>query len=101
MADSPLTLAGDHCIVHSYHWPPILETVVHHIQPKGMGGPDTEKNKVRVCDNGHRNIHNILRRMVNVGKAEGFVAGVDGTRKEIEIAKRGFLAWDAAGRPGG
>jgi len=83
------------CEVHKYHWPPPLGLVTHHIQPLGMGGPDTPENKITVCDTGHRNIHRIL---------DAFFRGVPaktlGTKKEYAYAEQGYDMWVQAGEPG-
>jgi hypothetical protein len=71
------------CEVHKYHWPPIRVVDWHHIWPLGMGGPDTVGNRVFVCPNGHRNIHeaiDALRRNVEPV----------GTRQEVALARRGY-----------
>lgn len=51
---------GQKCAVHKYHWPPITVVDDHHIFPKEYGGPDIAANKVAVCPNGHRNIHEYI-----------------------------------------
>jgi len=55
-----LTLAGNSCEVHKYHWPRPLRTVKHHIWPQEYGGPTVPTNLVLVCDTGHYNIHAVL-----------------------------------------
>jgi hypothetical protein len=87
-------LAGDQCQVHRYHWPPVLETEVHHVQPLGMGGPDIPSNTVKVCGSGHANIHRVLHALAYGRQTP------KSTRKERFYAARGFLAWQKAGRPG-
>lgn len=84
------------CVLHGYHWPSPLVLVVHHVQPLGMGGPNTPANRRKVCDTGHRNVHKILAWLV-FGRA-----GSDplGTRKERALAQEGYDAWVAAGKPG-
>lgn len=90
----PTRLAGDQCSVHKYHWPPVLETEVHHVWPLGMGGPDVVGNTVKVCGTGHANIHRVLRALA-YGKTPP-----KATRQERYYAVRGLLAWQNAGRPG-
>jgi hypothetical protein len=94
IAAKPVKLAGDQCLVHRYHRPPVLETEVHHVQPLGMGGPDVAANRIPVCPTGHANIHCYLRALAR-GKPLPKAA-----RSERLYATRGYLAWDAAGRPG-
>lgn len=81
------------CVVHAYHWPPLLETQLHHVWPLGMGGPDVKENKVWVCPTGHRNIHWNMRAL-NDGTP------MKGTKKEKEYAQSGYDSWLAANKPG-
>lgn len=46
------------------HNPEPLDGEVHHIWPKGMGGPDVNENVVFLCPTAHTNAHEILRLMV-------------------------------------
>lgn len=82
------------CQVHGYHWPPPLRVVVHHIQPLAMNGPDTPANRVTVCDTGHYDIHRCLDDLLH-GQPS-----TRGTRKERALARQGYDAWVAAGKPG-
>jgi hypothetical protein len=110
----PEALPGNSCTVHRYHWPRPTRTVLHHIWPLGMGGPDASSNKVKTCDTGHYTIHGLLDWLVdNVpasamtavsGLAGQYVAGLlkarkVGTRREQELAALGFQRWHLAGRP--
>lgn len=89
------SLLGDQCQVHRFHRPPVLETELHHIQPRGMGGADTPANRVAVCGTGHANVHVNMRRLCRDAQAR-----LVGTRSERALARAGFEAWVAAGRPG-
>lgn len=82
------------CQVHAYHWPRPLRTVVHHIQPLAMGGQDVPANRVPVCDTGHYNVHRLLDVLLHGATPTG------GTRKERALARQGYDAWIAAGKPG-
>lgn len=63
--NSPLTLLGNYCTVHGYHWPRPVRTVRHHIQPQQYGGPSTKDNLCNVCDTGHYNIHEYIDAMLD------------------------------------
>lgn len=89
------TLTGDQCTVHGSHRPPVLQTEVHHIWPKAMGGPDVPTNRVNVCPTGHANIHVNIRRLVKDERAV-----LLGARSERVLARQGVAAWVQAGRPG-
>ena len=83
------------CDVHITHRPVPLRFVQHHIQPQGMGGPDSPNNLVAVCDTGHFNIHRLMAALIRGEKIEGV-----GAVSERRLAHRGFNEWDLAGRPG-
>lgn len=56
------TISGDEpCAVHGRHIPRPYATDIHHVWPRGMGGPDVAENKIPVCSTGHQNIHAYLR----------------------------------------
>jgi hypothetical protein len=52
------------CTVHAAHRPHVSMPDVHHIWPKGWGGPDIPSNTVVVCPTGHRNVHELLNAWV-------------------------------------
>ena len=89
----PVSLPGDECEAHRYHWPPVRETVVHHIWPRGMGGPDRAPNRIRICPTGHANVHRAIRAIIRGVKPEG-------GRAELALAQRAVDEWTAAGKPG-
>lgn len=93
MVEPRLTLAGDHCVVHGYHWPTPLRTVRHHILPEAEGGKAVETNLVKTCDTGHYNIHDLLDLLL-AGKPILHL----GTRREREIATEGYKRIMAARR---
>lgn len=84
MGEPRLTIAGDHCTVHGYHWPTPLRTVKHHVLPEAEGGKATPDNLELTCDTGHYNIHEILERLL-AGRPIAHV----GTKREREIAVEG------------
>lgn len=47
------------CIVHKHRDTVPLD--VHHVFPRGAGGPDIASNRIVVCPNGHRRIHDYIR----------------------------------------
>ena len=87
---------ADGCDVHGYHSPKPLRIVPHHIQPLGMNGPDVPANRVNTCDTGHFNIHRLLDDLLH----DGLMRVRGGTRRERQLARQGFDAWVATGRPG-
>lgn len=84
------------CALHRSHGDAIpLILVTHHIQPLGMGGADAPSNRVRVCDNGHRNVHHLMGQLANHD-----VMPNGGNQSERDLAALGVKLWIAAGRPG-
>jgi len=83
------------CALHKDHGSarPITG-VVHHVQPRGAGGPDVESNRVHICPTGHYNVHAVMWEMVNDRPAPHCA------KTELAMARRGIAAWEAAGRPG-
>lgn len=72
-----------------------LILVTHHIQPRGMGGPDSAGNRVRCCDNGHRAVHTLLGPLAN-----GHPMPAEGSDAERALAQEGYDRWVRAGKPG-
>jgi hypothetical protein len=79
-------MVGNYCVVHGYHRPIPLRTVLHHIHPQALGGASTPGNLIAVCDNGHYNIHAILDALLHSKPPPR------GTRKERALARQGFDA---------
>lgn len=48
------------CQVHKKHIPESHLNHVHHVWPRGDGGPDIPENKIVACPTGHYNIHDLL-----------------------------------------
>jgi hypothetical protein len=82
------------CVLHKVHLPNSLELQVHHEWPLGMGGPDIETNRRLVCPTGHRNVHAIIRLLVDDQPV------MIGSRSERAMARAGVDAWVTAGKPG-
>lgn len=85
---------GFGCQVHVHReWTPLD---VHHVWPKGMGGPDVAANRVTVCPNAHGAIHEYIRQLIK----HGGVVPPDEVhhfgRKVRVLAIRG---WTEAGKP--
>ena len=56
------------CSVHRHREGVPIE--VHHVWPKGLGGPNVAANRVPLCANGHGEVHEYLALLV---KGEGAV----------------------------
>lgn len=84
------------CALHKSHGTAKpLRGAVHHVWPRGAGGPDTPANRVTVCETGHANLHDLMWRLVNGHDITGL-----GARTERAYALRGVAEWTAAGKPG-
>ena len=94
---------GGHCTVHGSHRPAVSGTEIHHVWPKGMGGPDVADNRVEVCPTGHTNIHNWMAyRLYLTGHLQRPTPLPIplATVAEKKLAERGIADWIAAGKPG-
>lgn len=57
--NAPTTTAAP-CEIHKKHFPSSYQNEVHHVWPRGEGGPDIPANRVVVCATGHNNIHLLI-----------------------------------------
>ena len=58
-----IPVGGDtQCRCVKWHRPKVRIIDVHHIQPLSWDGPDTPDNKVTICPNTHRLVHELLDR---------------------------------------
>lgn len=85
---------GYTCAVHKHDsWVP---TENHHIWPEGMGGPDIPANKIKVCCNGHYEIHEFIRQLMIYGGKVPWTLGQHFGYKVREYAR---IGWEKAGSP--
>ena len=56
---------GMDCWAHRHR--ELVPIEVHHVWPKGDGGPDTRDNKVRLCSNAHSATHDLMAKMKAAG----------------------------------
>lgn len=61
------------CQVHARHLPHVADVEVHHVWPRGQGGPDVPKNRVPICGTGHSNVHTLLRLAEKAGGVDAVV----------------------------
>lgn len=82
---------GRTCFAHHHREQVPLE--VHHIWPKGAGGPDVAANKVTICANAHSSTHDLLLKMLKAGtvKLPWTVRRLYG-RKVRRLAVAGYTA---------
>jgi 5-methylcytosine-specific restriction endonuclease McrA len=59
---------GRDCAAHTHSEDVPLE--VHHIWPKGDGGPDIKTNRISVCANAHGAVHSLIDRARKLGSVE-------------------------------
>jgi hypothetical protein len=96
MAGAPMLKPGTWtCALHKNHGTARpIRGAVHHVWPRGAGGPDVASNKVTICSNGHDAVHAVMWELVS-GRLPLRCAV-----KELTMARRGIAEWEAAGKPG-
>lgn len=78
------------CVVHVNHSPVPRVNVIHHVWPKGKGGPDVAENRIVVCPTGHYNIHKLLAEYEKANGDPGAKARQPFTSSEQQFAALGF-----------
>lgn len=53
---------GRDCWAHTHREDVPME--LHHVWPKGQGGPDVKANRVMICSNAHSATHDLLAKML-------------------------------------
>ena len=80
------------CALHKDHGSAVpLRGAVHHVWPRGAGGPDVAGNRVDLCETGHSNTHAVMWELAH-GRPAPKCA-----RSELALAQRGVAEWVAAG----
>lgn len=72
------------CAVQKYHWPPIIDTDLHHIIPLMYKGPNTVDNLREMCNNCHRSIHEYIDAVLKLQTVPKI------TRAQKKIAEQGL-----------
>jgi hypothetical protein len=83
------------CEAARYHRPKPYRFVIHHVLPQVCGGKSTLDNTVGLDDSCHYTIHAILWELKKNGGRLDLVK--IGTRKQRDLAVRGYLAAVEAG----
>jgi predicted restriction endonuclease len=79
------------CRCVSRHSPPVRIADEHHVWPKALGGPDIAANKVVLCSNAHRLVHEYLDR---IQKANGEVKHLDTVGFPKSVRQIAELGWE-------
>lgn len=82
---------GQECACHAHREMVPIER--HHVWPLGMGGPNTEANKITVCANAHYSIHAFMDLLV---KNDGDVYPNESRRFSAKVrryARSGYGQW--------
>lgn len=58
-------MMGRACWAHRHRDDVPME--LHHVWPKGNGGPDAKPNRVMLCSNAHSSTHDLLTKMLRAG----------------------------------
>lgn len=72
------------CNIQKYHWPPVIDTDLHHIIPKEYKGPTTDVNLVECCNNCHRAFHEYIDAVLSLKTIPKI------TRSQRKIAEAGL-----------
>lgn len=79
------------CQVHNSHTPHSHVNEVHHIWPKGDGGPNVASNRIVVCATGHNNIHKLIDELKASKGEVPYAVLRQYSFKEREYAQLGYL----------
>lgn len=86
----PIYSTSRPCLLHAKHIPNSHINHVHHIWPRGHGGPDEPDNKVIVCATGHYNIHALLEEYLHYRGKVPYAVGKQYSRQERFYAQLGY-----------
>lgn len=78
------------------HRPANTEPDIHHIQPLSWSGPDTEANKVAICPNQHRSVHQLLREYRRAGGTPAWSVRINYSPFTRRLAARGWAEYQQA-----
>ena len=78
------------CMVHKTHTPASHIAEIHHIWPRGDGGPDIPANKIVVCATGHNSVHDLLNKWRKASGEPPWSVRQHYTARERELAKLGW-----------
>ena len=78
------------CSVHRRHSPRSHVNEVHHVWPRGDGGPDLAANRVVVCATGHNSVHALLDAYRRAHGDPGWRVRRRFTRGERALAETGW-----------
>lgn len=87
------------CAAHRFHSPRPQTLDVHHVFPKGLGGPDISANEVYLCQTGHANVHRLLAVYESTGETPPWVIRRSFGPGERILAARGWSEYRAAANP--
>lgn len=84
----PMAAMSMVCACHKHR--EMVPMEVHHIWPKGMGGPDIPSNRIRICSNAHGSIHSYLALLI---KGNGRVPWVVARHYGRAVRKYALQGW--------
>lgn len=89
---------GTGCQAHRHR--ELVPLEVHHIWPRGEGGPDQAWNRITLCDNAHGSVHSLLDLMLKHNGAVAWTVRRQYGRKIRELAAKGYDAITTKRRSG-
>lgn len=78
------------CALHVEHLPSTHVNEIHHIWPRGDGGPNVAANRIVICATGHNNIHALLNEYRIAGGRPRYSIARRFTKSERELAQLGW-----------
>ena len=88
---APAAQTSAPCQVHRRHVPRSHVNEIHHVWPKGDGGPDIPANKVVTCATGHNSIHALIDMYRKLGGEPPWPDRQRFSPQERELADLGWL----------
>ena len=78
------------CVVHSTHIPSSHVNEIHHVWPKGHGGPDIPENRIVICATGHNTVHQLIDELILTKGDVPWSLSRHYAAKERALAKLGY-----------
>lgn len=78
------------CTCVRRHSPVPRQLHLHHIWPKGEGGPDTASNLIVMCPNAHANVHILIAAYKKAGTPDLTALNANSNPLVVTMARRGW-----------
>lgn len=88
LLDRPISALGRTCAAHAHR--ELVPMEDHHVWPRGEGGPDVPANIVRLCSNGHGQVHWLLSLLI---KHNGDLPWSTRRQYGVKVRQLAALGW--------